>query len=135
MKSFVNFCARTVFPVLALAIMAAVAAHADPIIQNGSFEAVTGLTGSSSEFGSHASGAAAGVEVTGWSTNGYNFVFIPGGSNPEAKSDFGANDVGLYGPPSVSPDGGNYLALDGAFEVGALTQTLHGLNPGESYYI
>lgn len=44
-----------------------------------------------------------------------------------------AQPAGLNVIPSSSPDGGNYLALDGAFEVGPLSQQLSGLTIGSDY--
>ena len=47
-----------------------------------------------------------------------------------------ANSPGLAGTsvfPSSSPDGGNYLALDGAAGVGPMSQQLNGLTLGSQY--
>ena len=41
----------------------------------------------------------------------------------------GANGLG------PSPDGGNYIGADGAFEVGAISQTLTGLTAGTNYTV
>jgi hypothetical protein len=43
------------------------------------------------------------------------------------------NTPGAIVLPSSSPDGGNYLALDGAFEVGPISQQINGLTIGNSY--
>ena len=43
---------------------------------------------------------------------------------------WGPGDGSANGLPASSPDGGNYIAADGAYEVDAITQTITGLSPG-----
>ena len=51
------------------------------------------------------------------------------------------NDLQLWGPgngannglPASSPTGGNYIGADGAFGVGAISQTINGLIAGHKY--
>jgi hypothetical protein len=51
--------------------------------------------------------------------------------------------VGLWGPgngsanglPATSPDGGNYVGADGAFQQGAITPTINGLVVGQTYAV
>jgi hypothetical protein len=115
-----------------LALSAVVAsAHADTIaVVNGGFEQTT--TNTSSEFGSRYSSQ----QVTGWTTGGYNFVFKPGTADTTgASSEYGT--VKLWGPGTgsnngltSSPLGGNFLALDGAYAQGPVSQTLSGLTIG-----
>jgi hypothetical protein len=124
----------------ALALAAsATAAYADPVIVNGNFQSLL-APGVSSEFGD----AFPSQEVTGWSTNGYNFVFTPGTADSTgAKNQFGSAPLQLWGPalgvnnglPATSPDGGNFIAADGAFNVGAITQSISGLSIGTTYDI
>lgn len=118
--------------VLALALPTA-AAHATPVtVVNGSFEQT--LTNRSSEFGDNYQSQ----QVTGWSGRGYNFVFLPGTANTTGA-------VGSYGPIylwnssngglntiTASPDGGNFLALNGSYDQGPVYQTINGLTPGAS---
>ena len=80
--------------------------------------------------------------VTGWSTSGYNFVF---GANTATT----IGSTGVYGPTYLfngsavaggavlgqSPTGGNFVGADGAFSVGAITQTLSGLTRGTDYAV
>jgi hypothetical protein len=70
------------------------------------------------------------TDVTGWSTTGYNFVFFDATS---ATSAIGA--LSLWGNNGFanSPDGGNFIGADGAYQVGAITQTINGLTVGQSY--
>ena len=58
-----------------------------------------------------------GNSLTGWTTSGYNFLFpssggTVNGSNGSLSLWSGANGLG------PSPDGGNYIGADGAYEVG-----------------
>jgi hypothetical protein len=108
------------------------AAHATPInVINGNFEQTT--TDASSEFGNR----YPSQQVTGWTTNGYNFVFKSGTADTTgASSEYG--NLKLWGPGTgsnngltvSSPAGGNYLGMDGAYAQDAVSQTLHGLTPG-----
>jgi hypothetical protein len=114
---------------LAFAAMASVA-HADPVLVNGGFEQT--LTPNSSQFGS----LFPSQQVTGWTTGGYNFVFTPGTADTTGAPGQAGN-VQLWGPGngssnglSVSPAGGNFVALDGGFEVDALSQLVTGLIVG-----
>ncbi len=49
-------------------------------------------------------------------------------TNLNSPSGSGASSI-----PNSSPNGGNYLALDGSFEVGPLSQQLSGLTIGNTY--
>jgi hypothetical protein len=118
----------------ALAFAAMVtSAHADPVLLNGNFEQT--LTATSSQFGS----AFPSQQVTGWATDGYNFVFRSGTADTTgANGQFG--NVALWGLgngsanglPASSPAGGNFIAMDGDFETTALTQTVTGLTVGQA---
>ena len=129
MKSFLPF-NLAVLAGIALST-AAVSAHANTInVVNGGFEQT--LTNNSAEFGSRYTAQ----QVTGWTSTGYNFVFLPGtASTTGATGEYG--NVQLWGPGngsnnglSASPLGGNYLAMDGAFAQGPVSQTLSGLTVG-----
>ena len=48
---------------------------------------------------------------------------------------WGPNDGSSNGLPASSPDGGNYIAADGAYRVGAIEQTIDGLTIGDSYTV
>jgi len=113
------------FSVVAL-LSLGVPAQADVnLVTNGSFENTT-LT--NSDFFTT-------TDVTGWQTNSYTFLVFPG----TAQTGIG-NGVTLwpgitYTMPATSPDGGNFVAADGAYESGPITQTLHGLVAGQSYNV
>jgi hypothetical protein len=115
---------------LALAALAltvvSTAAHADPInlVTNGSFSTIT--TPGSAEFNNTYNPHA----VTGWTSTGYNFVF----TSPSATTAGAGNHLSLWHPSNftASPDGGNFIALDGAYDVGAVSQTIHNLVAGEA---
>jgi PEP-CTERM motif len=98
---------------------------------------------------------------TGWTSGdgsylAYNFIVGPGVADSTGVSNqFDISPLYLWGPrftgliygvpvpnsdpsksnglPETSPDGGNYVAADGAFDVGAIQQTIHGLTPGNRY--
>lgn len=118
-------------PVLALVALGA-PAHATELVQNGNFEQT--LVAGSSEFGSY----YPSQQVTGWKSTGYNFVYTPGTADTTGgTSQYGA--IKLWGPgngaanglPATSPTGGNFIAADGAYEVGAISQTITGLTGGD----
>jgi hypothetical protein len=48
---------------------------------------------------------------------------------------WGKNNGSRYVLPDSSPAGGNFVALDGNFETGALSQTLTGLEPGREVIV
>jgi len=115
-------------------LMLATPAQANSLVTNGSFETVTN---GACELGSC-------TVATGWSSSGYNFVYAPGTADTTGSytPQFNGN-LTLWGPhngsanglPATSPDGGNYVAADGAFEVGAITQTIGGLTAGDTYAV
>ena len=115
---------------LATAAITAVC-HADPVLVNGGFEQT--FLPYSSQYGPGAFQA-----VTGWQSAGYNFVYLPG--TADTTGAIGAYGIiKLWGPGdgsnngfTGSPNGGNFLALDGNFSVGAVSQTVTGLTPGEA---
>jgi hypothetical protein len=108
------------------------AAHADLAV-NGGFEQTSIGNG---EFNSY-------TTVTGWSSSGYNFVYAPGTADttgaytPQFNANvtmWGLNNGGLDAI-TTSPDGGNFVAADGAYEQGAISQTINGLTAGAKYTI
>ena len=125
------------------------AVAADPNLAiNGSF-ATTATT--SAEFGSTNNGYTPTVQLTGWATAGYNFVFLPNtvdtvgaigqydttatATSPGLRL-WGPNDGGgANGLVQASPTGGNFVAADGAYEVSAISQTINGLNVGAKVYV
>lgn len=112
-------------------------------------------------FGEFGTGTGATLTVAGWSTSGYNFVFAPGlgdagtttgantGKANEAPGQYantsagygteylwgtqngGNNAIGNYPAPTGTT--ANFLAADGAFQTGAVTQNITGLTVNSSY--
>jgi len=154
---------RTAFTALAMSAMAVASAHAVPTITNGSFSTSTSETGDANSPNNSPSCqiGANGCSVSGWANvaldsnspkayapvaAGYNFVFVP--NNPNGYGTQG-NPVAMYGSfqtvwttPTVSPDGGNFMALDGDYNTGtldapgtAIGQTVTGLTVGNKYVI
>ncbi len=122
--------ATTVLKTLTLAALTA-SAFASPILINGGFEQATGN-----------GQVSYNTTVTGWSANGgYSFIYAPGTADTTGANGVDGN-VKLWGPGTgvangltASPDGGNFLALDGAYKVAPLTQTINGLTPGQAVTI
>jgi hypothetical protein len=112
-------------------------AHAD-LVSNGGFESTT-ITGSGRL-------NTNGYNATDWATTGYNFIFASGTADTTGA---GSAHLKLWGPnggtsnsaysdngmPVSSPDGGNFLAADGAYQVGAITQTISNLTAGHTYAV
>jgi hypothetical protein len=110
-----------------VALLLAIPAQASSLVTNGSFEENTGNCSVST------SGCA-----TGWGSTGYTFLYTSAASaqNP------GYAGVKLWGPLSgsanglgASPDGGAFLAMDGDYESGPVTQTISGLIVGQEYQV
>jgi hypothetical protein len=113
-------------------------AGAANLVQNGSFETVTGGVGGQLDYN--------GFAATDWATTGYNFLMQSGSADTTGEPGidgfvafWGPNDGAANGLPATSPDGGNFVALDsylapgGGIAVAALTQTINGLTPGQTY--
>jgi hypothetical protein len=119
---------------LALSALA-ISARADDLVTNGSFEVTTAGPG---QLGYN-------TTANGWSSTGYNFIFASGtadntvsGGSPGQYGNvylWGPNDGSANGLPASSPDGGNYVAADGAFGVAPIQQTIDGLTVGSTYTV
>ena len=128
------------FSVMAISMLA-FSAQALPI-SNGSFENVNSPTGSSFLITANNT-----TEVTDWVTSsGVSFLLYPGTATTVVSGialwpgcAAGSTLLNCINPapfPSTSPDGGNFLAVDGDVPLsGTLTQTLSGLVPGQFYNV
>ena len=131
---------------LALAALGGTA-QANNLVTNGSFSLTSGTdSGSSAQFGTgYETGGVPYLTVNNWATSGYNFLFVPqtGTTSGTSADNAGANGSGgalhLWGPGTGSangltnsPDGGNFVAADSAFEAAAITQTIVGLIPNST---
>jgi hypothetical protein len=119
---------------LALACTSVGVSAAANVVVNGGFEATTNGAG---QLGGN-------TDATGWTNAGFNFVIAPGtGDTTGAYSSQFNAPVSLWGPANgsangftaASPAGGNFVAADGAFEVGPLSQTLTGLTAGKDFRV
>jgi hypothetical protein len=117
---------------IALALGASGGAQAGNLVTNGSFESTTNGVG---ELGYS-------TNATGWATTGYNFLFTPGSADTTGVpgqfgnlSLWGPNNGSANGLPATSPDGGNYVGADGAYDAGPITQTISGLTVGDTYQV
>ncbi|MEI6200222.1 MAG: PEP-CTERM sorting domain-containing protein, partial [Actinomycetota bacterium] len=76
--------------------------------------------------------------LPGWVNHGYNFWFSSSATAQDANQ---ANfPLGLWGPLNgssnglgESPQGGAFIALDGAFATGPIEQSVNGMVAGDSY--
>jgi hypothetical protein len=116
---------------LTLALGAA-GAQATNLVTNGSFE---NLTNGYGQIGYN-------TNATGWTTSGYNFVF--NSTNVQSTSGVQGSDgtLSLWGSGNgglstitASPAGGNFIGADGAYEIGAISQTVTGLTAGAQYSV
>ncbi len=118
------------------------AAHAQNLAVDGTFSTTTsGGAAAAAEFGSTNNGFTPTQQLLGWTTAGYNFVFLPNTADTTGSTGQ-YNALTLWGPansganaanlPLSSPTGGNYVGADGAFEVSAITQTINGLITGQN---
>ena len=135
----------TVLGFLAAAFLTfAVTAQANNLVANGGFETTT--NGANYQFESSHSNHPY-TTATGWtSTNSHhnasNFIFSSGRADSTGATGQSGN-LKLWGPgtgsnnglPASSPDGGNYVAADGAYQNGAISQTINGLTVGDSYTV
>jgi hypothetical protein len=112
----------------------AFSASAANLVVNGGFEQLL-VPGYAAQFGSD----FPSQQATGWTGRGYNFVFTPGSA--DTTGSYGVyRYLYLWGPangaanglPATSPAGGNFVAMDGAFDQGPISQTIHGLTPGKN---
>jgi hypothetical protein len=96
------------------------------------------------------SASYSGATATGWVNGGYTFVFVPGSGTSgttadtagAANAEFSGGNLSLWGPGNGSangltnsPNGGNFIAQDGAFQNGALYQAVSGLTVGYDYFL
>jgi hypothetical protein len=127
---------RYVLSTVALAMLA-MSAQATPLVLNGDFTSISNGSGGIGEFNN-----ATYSTVSNWTSSGYNFVFSPGVADTTGVTStygnlqlWGPNNGSANGLPTSSPTGGNYVAADGAFQVGAIQQTINGLTVGDSYVL
>jgi len=134
-------------------VMFASPLKANPILLNGSFENFTGgNAGAPSQLNDTGTGGY--TQLTSWaagpgSSGLLAFLIAPGAADTTGSLDVrfsdtfylwgpGANGGGVAnGLPATSPDGGNYVALDGApaYRGVGISQTLTGLTAGASYSV
>lgn len=117
---------------LALPLLAAQGARAQNLVRNGGFEDT--LVPGPAQFG----GQYEAQQVFGWTTSGYNFLYTPGSADTSGAMGqidnvrlWGPGDGAANGLPATSPDGGNYIAMNGVYDTGPVTQTITGLVVGQ----
>ncbi|HEX4086104.1 MAG TPA: hypothetical protein VHY22_14410 [Chthoniobacteraceae bacterium] len=147
------------FVLMAFAWVRQASAQYTNLVTDGTFGQVSLSSGQSSTglttlYGQFGTGY---LTVAGWSTTGYNFVYAPNtvdqgtgtggafaGQPKEAPGQYTVNGYGnqyMWGShnggtaawPATDPAGGDFIAADGTYESGAITQTITGLKVGEAY--
>lgn len=100
------------------------------LVHNGSFESTTNGGG----------WLGRATTATDWTTVGYNFLFEPGTVDTVGSPTGSGTTLKMWGPGngsnnglSGSPDGGNFVALDGGYMVAPLQQVINGLVAGARY--
>jgi len=101
------------------------------LVSNGGFEVTTSGNG---QLGYN-------TNAVGWTTTSYSFLYAPG----TADTTGAVGSLGtafLWGPGdgspnglTVSPNGGNFVAADGDYNPGPISQTINGLTPGNPYIV
>jgi hypothetical protein len=118
-------------------------ANATNLVTNGSFETLSNGIGQIGYNGnSLLSGWTNGSYDGNSSHIGYNFVYSAGSADTTGANGVSGN-VKLWGPgdgsnnglPATSPDGGNYIAADGAYQTAPISQTINGLTSGTQYTV
>ena len=115
-----------------LSLVASTGVQAGNLVVNGDFEITT--NGSDQQIDQL-------TQVTGWTSNGYNFVVAEGSADTSGfTGQYGG--LSLWGPNNgsnngftYSPTGGNFIAADGAFAQAPIEQTILGLTPGQQYVV
>jgi hypothetical protein len=109
------------------------------LVFNGSFESTTNGPG---QMGYNTDATGWTNESDGVGDDGYNFIFASGTADSTGSNGiygnlqlWGPNNGSANGLPASSPDGGNFVAADGAFEIGAIEQTISGLVAGDVYTV
>jgi hypothetical protein len=117
--------------------------NAANLIVNGDFE--TTSNGTDKQLGYSTDNRTYKTDAVGWTTNGYNFLYAPGKADVGgALNSFNQNSSvlltlwssrngGVDFMPETSPSGGNFLALDGGYEVDEVIQVISGLTQGTQY--
>lgn len=132
---------------LVAGLMGAGAAQAATnLVMNGDFEQFvtpSGTPGASYQVKTVGNGNNPnGGTITSWSNNGYTFLYNAGTADTTGavNSEYGGvlklwgpNDGSANGLTPTSPVGGNFVASDGAFQPGPISQSIAGLSVGTRY--
>lgn len=120
------------------------------LVTNGSFTDFTGgYKGAPSQLANPSHNGSGYTTVTGWTVTDGTYGFLMGSGTADTTGSYSpqySNTFNLWGPgtgggsvnnglTASSPDGGNYLALDGgsSYRGGGVSQTITGLTAGKSY--
>lgn len=117
--------------VVALSLVAGGSAHAVNLVSNGGFESTSGYGQLTSN-----------VTVSDWTvpSGGYTFVFNSSNAGSGVPGEYGSVSLWTTGNGGLStivasPDGGNFVGQDSAFQDQPLQQTISGLTGGQKYVV
>jgi hypothetical protein len=118
---------------LALSMLSvpALAAPFTNLVTNGDFEVATGtgMIDYNTTVDSWSNPKVSGVNGTQYA---YNFLYEPGKADSTGANGWDGN-VKFWPTVTNSPSGGNFVAGDGAYYGGPISQTISGLTPGQKY--
>ena len=133
MKNLTSRCLAAGLVLVATFSVAQVVRADNNLVLNGDFETISG----------DASGKINDTytQIADWDSTGYNFLFASGAADTTGAKNgsdsylklWGPNDGSDNGLPASSPTGGNFVAADGAYQVGAISQTVSNLFVGHTY--
>lgn len=141
------FFASALAGILYLAMAPISLSYAQLSFTNGNFESFSSTSASNASQGgagidAPSMGYTTGDALTSWTNSGYAFVYttttsLNGGTVTGQDNGFslwgGAN--GGLNNITAPPSGGNVVALDGAYEVGPISQALTGLTQNTTYSV
>jgi len=130
------------FAAVALSVFA-VSARADNLVTNGNFEETSPIVGAGNPSSSNGGQLTYNLTATGWTNAGYTFLYTSAAAaGAGVSSQYGPNDVAMWGPGNgsnngfnASPAGGNFIASDPAYLAGSISQTITGLTKGDTYTV
>jgi hypothetical protein len=110
---------------LAATFAVATSAQASQFVVNGNFSELSNGLG--------LMGGGGSTTATGWTTTGYNLVLNDATNTVHSVALWDAANGGTSSWNGLSPNGGNFVAMDGDYGTGPIRQTITGLTVGGTY--
>lgn len=132
-----------IFSAAALALFSVSGASAGELVANGNFAQFTTQQAGNPGSTTYGGQVSYNLNVSGWAGNGgYSFLFTPAALASNTYINGVDGGLQLWDPangsangftPDPNETGGNFVALDGAYEVEPLTQNINHLVVGTTY--